>query len=211
MPYYPYSYARQQELHPAPYAFRNDRPIFELRGDFGHLKRGVGSLRICDFSAAVFGNVPKPHNHDIQPQPFCAPEVLLKAGWTYSADIWNLGVVLWELLADVTLFDGLCQSGQHFKEMHLAQMMKILGPIPPQLLSNCDPSIRDKLFSPQENYNYSHLIPSEEFSLSILTPFLHGEDKRLCVEFVLKMLQWELERRLSAKKLYNDPWLHHSS
>lgn len=35
-----------------------------------------------------------PHNHDIQPLPFCAPEVLLKAGWTYSADIWNLGTVV---------------------------------------------------------------------------------------------------------------------
>lgn len=51
-------------------------------------------LKISDFSAAVFGNVLTPHNHDIQPQPFCAPEVLLKAGWSYSADIWNLGTVV---------------------------------------------------------------------------------------------------------------------
>lgn len=39
----------------------------------------------------------KPHNHDIQPQPFCAPEVLSKATWTYSADIWNLGTMVWPL------------------------------------------------------------------------------------------------------------------
>lgn len=51
-------------------------------------------LKISDFSAAVFGDVLTPHNHDIQPQPFCAPEVLLKAGWSYSADIWNLGTVV---------------------------------------------------------------------------------------------------------------------
>lgn len=50
-------------------------------------------LKISDFGAAVFGNVPTSHRHDIQPEQFCAPEVLLKAGWTYSADIWNLGMV----------------------------------------------------------------------------------------------------------------------
>lgn len=61
------------------------------------------------------------------------------------------------------------------------------------------------------NYNYSHLIPSEEFNLPNLTPFLHGEDKRLFIEFVLQMLRWEPERQLSAKQLYNDPWLHHNS
>ena len=125
-------------------------------------------MRICDFSAAVFGNVSTPHNHDIQPQPFCAPEVLLRAGWTYSADIWNLGTVvsrvnvifychtysyyqqLWELLADTTLFNGLCHdSARYSREVHIAQMIRLLGPPPPQLLTKCDPSIRDNLFSPQ--------------------------------------------------------------
>lgn len=62
--------------------------------DFGGLKKGVGRLKICDFGAAVLGNVPIPHSHDIQPAQFCAPEVLLKGGWTYSADIWNLGMVV---------------------------------------------------------------------------------------------------------------------
>jgi serine/threonine-protein kinase SRPK3 len=62
--------------------------------DFGGLKKGVGLLKISDFGAAVLGNVSTPHCHDIQPDQFCAPEVLLKAGWTYSADIWNLGTVV---------------------------------------------------------------------------------------------------------------------
>nr|KMM72620.1 hypothetical protein CPAG_08914 [Coccidioides posadasii RMSCC 3488] len=89
------SYARQQESKPAAFWDDGGRPVFQSRPDFGHLRKGVGLVQISDFSAAVFGNVPKPHNHDIQPQPFCAPEVLLKATWTYSADIWNLGTVVW--------------------------------------------------------------------------------------------------------------------
>ena len=88
------NYVRQQQSNPAPFWDGDGRPIFQSRPDFGHLRKAVGLVQISDFSAAVFGNVPEPHNHDIQPQPFCAPEVLLKATWTYSADIWNLGTMV---------------------------------------------------------------------------------------------------------------------
>ncbi|PYH70577.1 kinase-like protein [Aspergillus vadensis CBS 113365] len=201
-------YAHQQEAHPAPHVLRNGRPIYESRNDFGPLKRGVGLLRISDFSAAVFGDVSTPHNHDIQPQPFSAPEVLLKAGWSYSADIWNLGTVLWELLADETLFDGLCEHRREYsRERHIAQMIRLLGLPPSRFLDKCDPCIRDGLFSGQGTFKFPELIPSEEFNFSNMTPFLCGEDKRLFIEFVRRMLQWEPENRSSAKELYNDPWL----
>jgi serine/threonine-protein kinase SRPK3 len=88
------SYVRQQESDPAPYKLSDGRPIYESRADFGPLRKGVGLVKISDFSAAVFGNVTTAHNHDIQPQQLCAPEVLLKATWTYSADIWNLGTMV---------------------------------------------------------------------------------------------------------------------
>ncbi|PGH12213.1 serine/threonine protein kinase [Helicocarpus griseus UAMH5409] len=100
------SYVRQQEDDPAPFKVSNGRPIYQSQYDFGPLKKGVGIARISDSSTAVYGNVSVPHNHDIQPLPFCAPEVLLKATWTYSADIWNVGTMLWELLNDATIFDG---------------------------------------------------------------------------------------------------------
>jgi serine/threonine protein kinase len=51
------------------------------------------------------------------------------------------------------------------------------------------------------------LIPPEEFNLANLTPFVHGEDKRLFLEFVGRMLRWEPEDRATAGELYNDPWL----
>lgn len=53
-------------------------------------------LKIRDFGAAVFGDKSTLNYHDIQPEQFAAPEVLLGAGWTYSADIWNLGMVVSE-------------------------------------------------------------------------------------------------------------------
>lgn len=54
---------------------------------------------------------------------------------------------------------------------------------------------------------YPKLIPSEAFTFSDLTPFLQGEDKRLYTEFASKMLRSLPEERLTAKQLYNDPWL----
>ncbi|GKZ19738.1 hypothetical protein AbraCBS73388_004725 [Aspergillus brasiliensis] len=128
------------------------------------------------------------------------------------ADIWNLGTVLWELLADEALFNGLCDHQEEYsREVHIAQMIRLLGPPPSQFLDRCDPCIRDELFSPQGSFRFPELIPSGEFNFSNMTPFLHGEDQRLFIEFVRRMLRWEPERRSSAKELYNDPWLSYKS
>ena len=37
---------------------------------------------------------------------------------------------------------------------------------------------------------------------------LHGEDKRLFLQFVRKMLKWLPEERATAAELLADPWLH---
>lgn len=55
-------------------------------------------------------------------------------------------------------------------------------------------------------FKFPKLLPSEAITFSNRTPFLHGEDKRL-IEIVSKMLRWLPEDRLTAKELYNDPWL----
>ncbi|ODM19514.1 hypothetical protein SI65_04498 [Aspergillus cristatus] len=141
------NYIRDQETNPPPYKMSAGRPIFESRPDFGPLKKGVGQVKISDFSTAVFGNGPVPHSHDIQPQQFCAPEVLLKATWSYSADIWNLGLVLWELLAETTVFNGRTRGSDEYSQaVHLAQMIRLLGPPPLQFLKKTDRSICSVIF-----------------------------------------------------------------
>ncbi|RDW63050.1 Protein kinase protein [Aspergillus mulundensis] len=186
-------YARQQEDSPAPVSDHGGRPVFQSRPDFGPLRKGVGLVQISDFSAAVFGDVPEPHNHDIQPQPFCAPEVLLKATWSYSADIWNLGIM-----------PG---NSTYSRAKHIAQMVRLLGPPPLQLLERADQGIRGKLFTNHGEFRFPSLVPPEDFNLASLTPFLDGEDKRLFLGFVGKMLRWEPGERATAAQLYNDPWL----
>lgn len=87
-------YVHEQEKNPAVPTERQGRPIYESRRDFGPLRKGVGYLKLTDLGLAVRGDVPTKHSHDIQPLEYTAPEVVLKAGWTYSADIWNLGLVV---------------------------------------------------------------------------------------------------------------------
>ena len=80
-------YVRRLKESPSLCKEVDGHPIYQSAADFDDLRKSVGLLKISNFGAA-------PHCHDIQPQQFCAPEVLLKAKWTYSADIWNLGMVV---------------------------------------------------------------------------------------------------------------------
>jgi serine/threonine-protein kinase SRPK3 len=57
-------------------------------------------------------------------------------------------------------------------------------------------------------FKYPNLASSEAITFSNLTSFLQGEDKRLFIGFASKMLRWLPEERLTAKELYNDPWLN---
>lgn len=62
---------------------------------FGPLQKGIGFVKLTDFGLAVRGDVStRYHYHDIQSLEYTAPEVMLQAGWSYSADIWNLGLVV---------------------------------------------------------------------------------------------------------------------
>ena len=76
--------------NPSPRKINGDRAIYESRG----LKRPKkpGRPVLCDFGESRFGQ--KTYTDDIQPYVYRAPEIILDIPWTYSADIWNLGVMV---------------------------------------------------------------------------------------------------------------------
>jgi serine/threonine-protein kinase SRPK3 len=53
------------------------------------------SPKITDFSLAERGEQPGPRINPIQSGHCHAPEVLLGTGWSYSADIWNFGIMVY--------------------------------------------------------------------------------------------------------------------
>ncbi|KAF4459651.1 kinase domain [Fusarium albosuccineum] len=199
-------YAMRQTVNPAPCIERDGRPIYESRSSFGHLRGDISYVKLTDFGLAVRGS--QTHNHDIQPREYTAPEVMLKAGWTYPADIWNLGLVLWELLGDVNLLSGRVRGHCKFSDKtRFAQMIRLLGPPPSELLARADRSALSKYYNDQGKFKYPELIPDESFTLKNSTPMLEGEERTLFINFAKRMLTWLPEQRATAKELLNDPWL----
>jgi serine/threonine-protein kinase SRPK3 len=81
-----------EEKNPTPAKVYDDRRIYPHR-NFGNLRGPPGRPKLADFGLAVTGSE-GPHNHPIQPDLLQAPEVILRAGWSYSVDVWNLGVMV---------------------------------------------------------------------------------------------------------------------
>lgn len=62
-------------------------------------------------------------------------------------------------------------------------------------------------FNSEGESMHKDLIPTDvRLEDSVLS--LEGEDKRLFLDFMKKMLQWLPEDRKTAKELLGDPWLH---
>jgi serine/threonine protein kinase len=78
--------------HPMPRKRVGDRNIYLSHNNFGVLKSYRMLPKIADFVLAHRADGEKPFRHPIQPPLYHAPEVLLGVPWSYSADIWNLGV-----------------------------------------------------------------------------------------------------------------------
>lgn len=102
--------ARDEYENPLPQKRYDDRAIYLSRNNYGQPTSATGIVSITDFGHSVHGDIS--NNGCIQAEVYRAPEVILEAGWTYSADIWSLGVMVVSLLfwhwRDIT--SDLCHS-----------------------------------------------------------------------------------------------------
>lgn len=74
--------------HSSPRKLVGDYEIYASRA----MSLTTGMPVLCDFGEAVLGNVK--HNHDIMPDVYRAPEVILDMDWGYKVDVWNVGVLV---------------------------------------------------------------------------------------------------------------------
>ncbi len=77
-----------------PRKVQKDRSIYLSQYNFGPLRSFRMLPKLGDFGLAQLVDGCEPLRHPIQPPLFQAPEVILGTGWSYSADIWNLGVLV---------------------------------------------------------------------------------------------------------------------
>ncbi|KAF9894397.1 hypothetical protein FE257_007900 [Aspergillus nanangensis] len=169
----------------------------------------------------------------IQPNYFRAPEVILGCGWSFSADIWNLGVLAWDLIGKSKLFCQLYDSHGHYDaKSHIAEMIALLGPPPKEVLERSDEMAKHKwpqplrfqagefhqstrecfggrLFDDDGQFLYSRLVPDRR--LEDMLPGLDEKEKEPFLGFIRDMLTWHPGERKTADELARHPFLEPGS
>ncbi|KGO42280.1 hypothetical protein PEX2_079290 [Penicillium expansum] len=111
--------------HPSARKSVNNMPIYASRRF--KLPQKFGRAILSDFGSAVRGD--EKRNHDAQPAVYRSPEVMLRTGWSYPIDIWNVGTMVWDLFEGKHMFIGINPNGKGYStHMHLAEVIGILGP-----------------------------------------------------------------------------------
>ena len=83
------SFVKDELEHPSPRKDVGDSIVYSSR-----LFRWppCGDLVLCDFGSAVKGDIVQTRNAGAN--LYRAPEVMLEMNWSYSIDIWNVGVMV---------------------------------------------------------------------------------------------------------------------
>jgi len=172
----------------------------------------LASTKITDIGLAEWGDRGLQHRA-IQSNAFTCPEVLLGVGWSYPADIWNLGVMMWDIIESSGLFDSIDTSPGHYHaDQHLALMITLLGPPPKTLL---DRGLKTGNYfdfdkeTQEYTFKYPKLLAKHKGCISFEQSLLHmqGENKESFIDFAKKMIAWVPEERWTAAQLLKHPWL----
>ncbi|KAF3385025.1 hypothetical protein F1880_001841 [Penicillium rolfsii] len=190
-----------EKTSPSPCKIVEDRVIYSSR----HLRipNLHGRPILSDFGEArLFSSLGKQWE-DVQPLVYRAPEVLLRMLWNEKIDIWNIGVLAWDLFEQKHLFYARDTNRNTSDSHHLAGMIAIMGAPPKEMLQNSEYAM--KFIDRDGHWIGTAEIPS--ISLEKLEGNLQGTQQSLFLRFMRKMLQWQPENRASAKELLADPWL----
>ncbi|KAK2765961.1 hypothetical protein FQN54_007476 [Arachnomyces sp. PD_36] len=194
--------AQDEMDEPLPQKHLEDRTIYLSRNQFGLDVGELGRPVITDFGLAVDGS--RTHNHLIQPDDYRAPEVIIGAGWSYSVDIWNLGVLILDLVHGSGPFDiPQSETSTSPDEKRLARMISILGPPPVDMLLQAKGGSR--YFDAEGKFKHPELIPNSGGLDSILSD-IEGCDKQAFLNLISRMLRWRPDDRDDVEDLLSDPW-----
>ncbi|XVF62314.1 hypothetical protein PTKIN_Ptkin08bG0207300 [Pterospermum kingtungense] len=84
--------------------------------------------KVVDFGNACWAD--KPFAEEIQTRQYRAPEVILRAGYSFSVDMWSFACTAFELATGEMMFAPKIGQGYSEDEDHLALMMELLGKMP---------------------------------------------------------------------------------
>lgn len=140
----------------------------------------------------------------VQSRSYRAPEVILGLPYDHKIDIWSLGCILAELFSGEVLFpnDAIV--------VLLARMIGLLGPIDLEMLLKGQETEKyftkehDLYYINEETNEVEYIMPEE----SSLEHHLQVWDI-LFIDFLRYLLEFNPQRRPTAKEALEHPWLSH--
>ncbi|KAL2905990.1 Serine/threonine-protein kinase SRPK [Bienertia sinuspersici] len=164
--------------------------------------------KVVDFGNACWAD--QQFMEEIQTRQYRAPEVIIRSGYTFSADMWSFACTAFELATGDMLFTP--KGGQGFTddEDHLALMMELLGKMPKKISIG---GARFKDFFDRYG-DLKRIKRLKYWSLDRLLvekyKFLE-EDARDFADFLRPILDFAPEKRPTAQQCLQHPWLTSNS
>ncbi|KAI1124909.1 putative serine/threonine-protein kinase [Nemania abortiva] len=166
----------------------------------------------------------------IQSEGTRAPEVFFGIGWSYSTDIWNFGIIAWELLTNSQLFKQ-DDTNSYSAVQHVADMVALLGPIPPELIArekemreweldekvenpsgrlckNITEYLGGPFFTDDGKFVGDDLVSRDRVWENEIPECVPSEEADQFFKFMRRMLCWVPEKRATAEELKDDRWLN---
>ncbi|KAG8557165.1 hypothetical protein GDO81_018355 [Engystomops pustulosus] len=161
-------------------------------------------VKIADLGSACWTY--KPFSEEIQTQQYRALEVLLGSGYSTPADIWSTACMAFEMATSYYLFEP--QAGERFSrdDDHIACIIELLGRIPPKLALSGRNSAT--FFSKQGNLlRIPCLYPCGLYDTLVKRHRWQQNEALVFASFLLPMLEYYPEKRSTAEKCLEHPWL----
>jgi serine/threonine-protein kinase SRPK3 len=134
--------------------------------------------------------------------------VLTSRNRDQKVDIWNLGVLIPELVSGRDIFSAKDSRGAYGVARHLEEIAALCGPFPKSLLKRGNLALVTEVFDEEGNVKVKEL--DKAVGLEKRVESLDGEEGKKFVAFIRRLLVLDPERRPSAKELLDDEWLKYN-
>jgi len=199
------SHQKKSQKRPSRQDMHTQTPTNPSSSGFPLSAANYPRVKLVDLGNACW--VEKHFTDDIQTRQYRSPEVILGATWSTPVDIWSMGCMVFELLTGDLLFEP--QSGKHWdkNDDHLALMIELLGRMP-RRVATTGRHAQDYFNRKGELRAIRNLGPQWGVA-DVLVEKYHfsKEESDLIASFILPMVDWLPEKRVTAKEALQHPWL----